>query len=173
MINVEMEIKKYGANGDKTGWTYVEIPEHLASQLKPDNARSFRVRGQLDKVAIQGVALIPIGGGDFILPLNAVLRRQLGKSVGDPLHLSVQEDTEFKIEVPLELEMTLQYSGENLFEHFMELTPSHRGYFIKYINEAKTEPTRIKRLAMTAEAMELGLDYGAMIRRSQSKNKTK
>lgn len=171
MIAFEAEIKKYGNHGDKTGWSYVEVPQEQAAQLKPGHARSFRVRGTLDGTAVAGVALVPVGGGDFILPVNGAMRRQLGKSEGNRLVLALEEDTDFKIDLPPEMEVVLQQNGEGLFERFMALAPSHRTYFIKYFNEAKTEATQAKRLAMTVEAMELGLDYGAMIRLSQSRKR--
>lgn len=171
MITYESIIKRYENHGEKTGWSYIEVNPEVATRLKPNNAKSFRVRGKLDEVPISGAALIPVGGGAFILPINASLRRQLGKSAGAPLHVELAEDLDFKLEVPPEIESTLQYSSEGLFERFMALTPSHRGYFVKYFNEAKTEATQTKRLVMIVEAMELGLDYGAMIRLAQSRNR--
>jgi|SRR5690606_6869795 len=169
MIAFEAEIEKYGAHGEKSGWSYVAVPSVLAGQLKPGCAKSFRVRGTLDALAIAGVALIPIGDGDFILPVNAAMRRKLKKAEGSRVALSLEEDTEFKIEVPGELEAVLDADEGGLWERFMELAPSHRGYFIKYFNEAKTDATRTKRLLMIVEAMELGLDFGAMIRLSKSR----
>lgn len=171
MITLESEIKKYGNHADKTGWSYVEIPLDIADRLKPGNARSFRVRGRLDDTVVEGVALIPVGGGEFILPVNQTMRRQLGKSAGDGLVLSLEEDTTFKVDMPPEMEVALQHNGEGLYDRFMELAPSHRSYFIKYFNEAKTEATQTKRLLMLVEAMELKLDFGAMIRLSQSRKK--
>lgn len=171
MIAFETEIQKHGSHDDKSGWCYVEIPCELAKQLQPHGARSFRVRGTLDRLAIAGVALLPVGEGDFILPVNGTMRRQLGKAEGSRLALALELDADFKIEMPADMEAVLQQQGDGLFDRIMALTPSHRGYFIKYVEEAKTDATRTKRLAMTVEAMELGLDYGAMIRLSQSRNR--
>ncbi len=171
MITFETEIRKYGNHADKSGWSYVEIPCVLAQQLRPNGAGSFRVRGMLDDLAIGGVALLPIGDGDFILPVNATMRRQLDKGAGSRLALALELDADFRIDVPPAMEAVLQELGDGLFDRFMALTPSHRGYFIKYFDEAKTDATRAKRLAMTVEALERGLDFGAMIRLSQARKR--
>ena len=68
--------------GEKTGWSYLKIPAKLAQQLKPDNKRSFRVKGKLDEHPISGMALIPMGEGDFILALKAAIRRSEERRVG-------------------------------------------------------------------------------------------
>src|ERR1700760_1419733 len=61
--------------GEKTGWSYIKVPAKIAQQLKPDNKKSFRVKGKLDDHPIGGMALIPMGGGGFILALKAAIRK--------------------------------------------------------------------------------------------------
>ena len=36
MIQFTTTIHKFGVKGEKTGWTYIEIPADLAQQLKPE-----------------------------------------------------------------------------------------------------------------------------------------
>jgi len=169
MIRFNAVILKYGQKGEKSGWSYIEIPQALATSLKPGYKRSFRVRGTIDGQAFSGLALIPMGEGDFILPINASMRALLKKSTGDVLQLALEEDVNFNIEIPADLELCLEQEGPELLDRFKALANSRRNYFINYINEAKTEPTRAKRIAMTVEAMMLGLDFGAMIRLSKSR----
>nr|MBP8249452.1 DUF1905 domain-containing protein [Chitinophagales bacterium] len=38
-------IKKFGTMGEKTGWTYVEIPSDIAEELNPGIKTSYRVKG--------------------------------------------------------------------------------------------------------------------------------
>src|SRR4051812_38708470 len=85
-------IKKFAKHGDKTGWTYIEIPAAVAEQIKPDTKKTFRVKGTLDKYAINGVALLPMGGGVFIMALNATMRKTLKKSVGETVEAKLQWD---------------------------------------------------------------------------------
>ena len=63
----------------KRGWTYLPIPADIATKIKPNNKLSFRVKGFLDEIAINGIALLPMGEGEFILPVKAALRKALGK----------------------------------------------------------------------------------------------
>lgn len=50
------------------------------------------------------------------------------------------------------------------FDFFNTLPPGHRNYFSKWIESAKTEPTRAKRIAMAVNALARKWDYGEMIR---------
>ena len=164
-----MEILKSAQKGAMMGWSYIELPKVIAQQIKPDYKQVYRVRGEIDGQPFAGLALTPAGEGDYILPINGRMRKLLKKGVGDILFLSLEEDKDFKIEIPEDLELCLLDDEGDLMGRFMALAKSHRNYFIKHINEAKTEPTRIKRIAMTVEAMVLELDFGAMIRLDKSR----
>ncbi len=153
------------------GWAYIEVPRAIADQLNPDYKQVYRVRGEIDGQVFSGLALMPKGEGDYMLAINGRMRKALKKGVGDMLFLRLEEDKDFTIEMPEALEVCLLDDEANLMARFMALAKSHRNYFIKHINEAKTEPTRIKRIAMTVEAMTLGLDFGAMIRLEKARRR--
>ncbi|PPL04706.1 YdeI/OmpD-associated family protein [Parapedobacter indicus] len=147
-----------------TGWAYIDVPQTISEQLKPGCRQVYRVRGEIDGQSFSGLALMPKGEGVFILAINGTMRKMLKKGVGDFLSLRLEEDREFVIEIPEDLEICLSDDEGNLMERFKALPKSHRNYFLNHINGAKTEPTRAKRIAMTVEAMAMGLDFGAMIR---------
>ncbi|PST83828.1 hypothetical protein C7T94_11925 [Pedobacter yulinensis] len=171
MITVSAEIEKFGTEAaEKAGWRYILVPAALAGILRPGHRQSYRVKGLIDRVPVEGMSLVPVGGGDFILALNGPLRRQLGKKEGDVVTAVLQEDKDFKIEMPEDLEMCLLDEPGTL-EKFMAQPKSHRNYFINWINQAKTLPTREKRLVMTVNAMLRGLDFGGMIRAEQASRK--
>ena len=163
MVNFNAEIERFEKNGEKTGWSYVFVPEALAQQIKPNDRRGMRVRGQIDNLQINGKSLIPMGGGDFILPLDGKIRRQLRKEVGNPVSLSLEHDVDFKIEMPEDLEVCLAQE-DGLLEHFLSYTKAHQNYFINWLNTAKTEVTRTKRLIMIVDAMAKKQDFGLMLR---------
>lgn len=162
MIKFNAIIGRFDQKGEKTGWTYVSVPAAVANQIKPGGKKSFRVRGLLDRHEISGVALLPMGGGDFILTLKSSLKKALEKKEGDPLYLELEEDTDFEILLPDDLELCL--SEEGLMDNFLNQPRSHQNYFIIWLNTAKTEPTRVKRLALVVMAMEKGMNYSEMIR---------
>lgn len=168
MIRFSAEIERFGRNGEKSGWFHLVVPGEVADQLKPGNRRFFRVRGTINGHEYTGLGLLPAGDGSFILAVNASIRKALKAALGDVLHLNVEEDTDFEITIPADLELCLS-EEPHLLERFLKFNKSNRNYFINWINSAKTEPTRTRRIAMTMEAMELGLDFGAMIRRDKAR----
>ena len=82
MIQITATIHRFEKQGEKTGWSYIEIPADLAQELVPGNKKSFRVKGMLDQFKISGVSLIPMGDGNFIMPINAAMRKGTGKRKG-------------------------------------------------------------------------------------------
>lgn len=167
MISFKAEIEKFEQMGEKTGWTYIFVPQAIANQIKPDCRKSFRVKGKLDQVAIEGLALVPMGEGDFILALKSSLRKELKKKEGAMLQVELEEDLGFKIVMPLEMEMCLE-EEPHLIKNFLRMPKSHQNYYINWYNSAKTEPTKIKRLTMLVKAMDRQMDFGEMLRSSKS-----
>lgn len=130
----------------------------------PGNKQSFRVKGKLDALPIAAQALIPVGGGVFILPLKAELRKQLGKRKGEEIVLQISRDNN-PDPVPMPEGFASCLEDEPLArENFNKLPKSHQHYYIKWINSAKTETTRVRRMGQAIQALSLGSDYGEMIR---------
>src|SRR4051794_18505844 len=92
MITFSTKILQFGKQGEKTGWTYIEISKRQAAQLKPGNKKSFRVKGLLDNYALEQAALLPMGEGKFILPMNAAIRKGTGKKAGDIIKVKFEVD---------------------------------------------------------------------------------
>lgn len=163
MVDFTTIILQFGQNGDKTGWTYIEIPADAAQEILPGNKKSFRVKGKLDEFYIEGVAVMPMGNGNFLLALNAAYRKGVGKRAGAILRVRLEHDAEFKIEVPEDLQECLEDEPDAL-AHFNKIAKSHRNYFIKWIDDAKTIETRTRRIVHTINALNLGWSYSTMIR---------
>jgi hypothetical protein len=162
MVQFTTTIHKFERQGEKTGWTYVEIPADIAGQLVPGNKKSFRVKGKLDSYAIKGVALLPMGGGAFIMPLNAAMRKGIGKKEGAMLQLKLQVDTK-SYELNKEFMECLADEPKAL-EFFQSFSRSVQNYYSKWIESAKTEVTRTKRIALAVTALSRKMHYGEMIR---------
>jgi Domain of unknown function (DUF1905)/Bacteriocin-protection, YdeI or OmpD-Associated len=162
LVQFNTTIRQFAQQGEKTGWTYVEVPAKIATQLKPGNKKTFRVKGKLDNYRIAGIALIPMGGGNFIMALNASMRKQLRKEKGAPLSLQLEVDSKAQ-QVSREL---LECLGDEpkALEFFNKLPRSHQQYFSKWIDGAKTEPTRSKRIGKAVTALAHGLHFGQMLR---------
>lgn len=169
MIQFKTTILQFGAQGEKTGWSYIRISAAIAGKLKPANKKSFRVKGSLDDYAFRCMALIPMGEGDFIMALNADVRKAIRKGKGAALKVQLEVDT-IKFKPPKELMECLADEPKAL-AFFNNLAPSHRNYFGKWVAEAKTEATRARRIADTVTAMSKSMSYSQMIRSLQQDRK--
>ncbi len=161
-IKYTTTILKFDEQGEKTGWTYFVIPPDLAEKLNPGVKTSYRVKGKLDTHTIKGVAIIPMGGGEFIMPLNADLRKKIGKRKGAQLSVQLQVDA-----APFEMNADFIACLEDepkALEKFNKLPGSHQRYFSKWIDSAKTEPTKAKRIAMAVDAIAKGWGFAEMLR---------
>jgi len=162
MIRFNTKIQQFQEMGEKTGWSYIRIPAALARQLKPDNRKSFRVKGRLDDLPISGMALLPMGEGDFIMALKAEIRKKLRKQKGDGLAIQLEVDTK-KIEPPKDLLECLADEPKAI-EYFKTLPKSHQNYFGNWIKSARTEETRARRIVRVVDAMLKKFSYAEMIR---------
>lgn len=161
MIIFTATILKFNNQGEKTGWTYLSIPAELAQQLFPLNKKSFRVKGKLDDYEIKGIALLPMGEGNFIMPLNTAMRKQIGKTKGALLKVQLSVDKEL-----YQLNKTLLFCLEDepaALEYLKSLPASHQNYFSKWIEAAKTEPTKTKRITMVINALANKWSYVEML----------
>ncbi|MFC5283511.1 YdeI/OmpD-associated family protein [Pedobacter alpinus] len=163
MMQLNLMIEQFDQKGEKTGWTYLALVADVAHELKPDCKVGFRVKGKIDAVEFSGIALCPMSEGDFILPLKKEIQQKIGKRKGAIVSLTIEEDKDFKYEIPDDLENWL-HDVEGTINQFYSMAKSHQNYFIRWINEAKTEVTRVKRLTQTVDAMAKKMDYGEMIR---------
>lgn len=162
MVSFNTTILKFDKQGEKTGWTYILVSEKIAAQLKPGCRKSFRVKGKLDEYKIEQVALIPLGGGDFVIPINAQMRKGTGKRKGAILQVQLQED---KKEYKLNTEFVECLEDEPAALEFFKSKPvSYQRYYSKWIESAKTEPTKTKRIALAVSSLAKKMEYGEMIR---------
>jgi hypothetical protein len=162
MLQFTTTIHKFDKKGEKTGWTYIEIPASQAQKLKPGVKVSFRVKGTMDQYSFEKIALLPMGNGNFILPLNAQMRKAIGKKQGDKLNISIEADNR-QPQLSRDL-MTCLKEDPDAMAFFKSLPGSHQLYFSKWIESAKTASTKTKRLVTVMVAFNKKLGYGEMMR---------
>ena len=97
------------------------------------------------------------------MALKADIRKAIHKREGAMLQVRLEVDTEYKIEMPADLQECFDADPE-AFEFFNSLVRSHRDYFVKWIDSAKTEATRIKRIVDTVNAASRRMSYSEMVR---------
>ena len=151
MLSFNSTILQFAQQGEKTGWTYLLIPAAIASKLNPGVKKSF------------------MGKGDFILTVNAAIRKGIGKRKGATVKVQLELDHS-PILPPTELLECLQDEPEAL-TYFNSLPQGHRNYFTKWIESAKTEPTKTKRIALVIKTMVRKMDFGAMLREERDERR--
>jgi hypothetical protein len=162
MIDFTATLKQFAEQGEKTGWTYFEVPSDLAQRLKPGNKKSFRVKGKLDNYKITGVSLLPMGGGVFIMAVNASMRKGIAKKKGAMIRVRLEEDkNEFRFNKDF---MDCLEDEPAAIAFFKTLPGSHQRYFSKWIDSAKTVETKAKRIAWAVTALAKKQGYGEMLR---------
>lgn len=172
MISFTATLRKFGAKGEKTGWTFIDIPPERTDALSRGQKTAFRVKGRLDTFAIQQVALVPMGDSahddpdeptaPFIMAINATMRQGTGKEAGDTVQVELERDDE-----PLRLSpdlLTCLADEPDALTFFDTLTPGHQLYFSNWIESAKTLPTKTKRLHQAVVGLSMKLGYSDMIR---------
>lgn len=159
-------LQRFGQKGEKTGWTYIDIPIDVSEALKPGQRASFRVKGTLDTFAIKLVALIPMGqSGDsdgFIMAVNAAMRRGIRKEAGAMVHVELAIDNDPML-ISADL-MTCLADDPAALNFFDTLTDGHRNYFSNWIESAKTTETKTKRITQAVTGLSMGLGYPEMVR---------
>ena len=162
MVRFTAIIKRFKEQGEKTGWTYIDVPATIALQLVPGNKKGFRVKGKIDDYSYSMIALLPMGGGDFIMTLNAATRKGVRKSPGATVTVTMSVD-KGEIKPPPELIECMEDEPEAL-SYFKNLPRSHQNWFSNWIRSAKTEPTKAKRIAAAVNAFINRWDFGQMLR---------
>jgi hypothetical protein len=162
MIEFTTTIHKFDKKGEKTGWTYIEISASQANKVKPGYKVGFRVKGSLDNWSFEKVALLPMGKGNFILPINAKMRKATGKKQGDKLRVRMEYDAN-RPSLSRDLMACLKEDPDAL-KFFKSLPGSHQLYFSKWIESAKTAQTKTKRLVTCMTAFGKKLSYSEMMR---------
>lgn len=168
MVTFKTTLLRFEKQGEKTGWTYIIIPAHIANEIKPNTRTSYRVRGKLDAFPIEQVALLPMGEGDFIIPINAGMRKGIRKGEGAMLDVSLELETnEFKLSEDL---LICLADEPKALEKFNSLPPGHQRYFSNWIEGVKNIEIRTKRISQAVWGLSKGMDFGSIIRHFKGKN---
>ena len=103
-----------------------------------------------------------MGEGDFIISINAQIRKGIRKEEGALVTLNLEEDTD---ELPQSEELMMCLEDEpKALEMFLKLPKSHQTYYLKWIDSAKTIETKTKRITMTIQGMLMGMTYPEMLK---------
>lgn len=128
--------------------SYCEIPFDV---LETFGKKRVKIRAIIDAVEYRGL-LTPMGG-KYGLFMNKEVRDKVGKTYGDTVHISMEEDTEPRVvEIPQDLlEAMLAVDVKPFFD---SLSFTHQKEYVQWIFDAKKEETRQNRLLKAIEMMQ-------------------
>lgn len=142
LVDKKYTLHKYPGKG---GWIYAVIEE-----IAPDKKAKFgwvQVSGTIDGFELNRYKLMPMGNGKLFLPVRAEIRKAIGKTAGDSIHVILYADNS-AIEIPEEFLLCLD-DEPVAKKFFFSLTESEQSFYIKWIYSAKQEATKTKRMAET------------------------
>jgi len=166
MIRFTVTIEQDSRDPEKQGWSFIILNKTLSTKLNPGVRKGFRVKGKLDNYEIKQTSLLPLSGERFMLPINATMRKATGKKAGDKLVVQMEVDKE-KLKLSTDLLVCLK-DEPAAEKYFKSLPPSHQRYFSNWVEGAKTETTRAKRITLALAALSRQKHFGIMLREAKS-----
>lgn len=142
LVNKKYLLEKYPGKG---GWTYAAIPEILQDKNAPFGW--VKVKGSIDDYKIKSYKLMPMGNGKLFLPVKVEIRKKIGKQAGDWIHLILFADND-PLQIPKELLICLK-EDPIAYKVFLSYTEGQQKEFIDWIESAKTDKTKVNRIATT------------------------
>lgn len=134
-------------------WTFAPIP--TAVSFRSGLRAHQRVKGTVDGVAFSS-SLMPRGGGVFFLVVNGALREQIAKTAGQEVEVAIELDhSPVVVPLPPALKRALG-TDPTARKNFEALAPSHRKAYAQWVDAAKKEETRERRVAQALEMLRRG-----------------
>ena len=134
----------------KGGWIYARLPGLKTQKHTPFGWR--QVRGRIDDHEISAYKLMPYGNGELFLPVNAAVRRKMGKSVGDVVEVELYDDHS-TLEIPTELQECLRAEGMEYWLSFTALPEQQQDRYVRYIYDVKDLDKRAERILKMREEL--------------------
>jgi len=134
------------------GGAFVEVPFDVERTF---GSKRPKVKAMIEGVPYRGL-LTRMGGPNHMLIILKGIREQIGKTFGDEIKVSVELDVEERVvTVPAELKRALKENpkAKAVFE---KLSFTHQKEYVTWINEAKKEETRVRRITKTMEMLVKG-----------------
>jgi hypothetical protein len=134
------------------GGAFVEIPFDVE---KAFGSKKPKVKALIEGVPYRGT-LVRMGTECHLLLILKSIREQVGKTFGDGVKVSVELDVEERVvTVPLELKRAFK-SDKEAQSAFEKLSYTHKKEYVTWIEEAKREETRARRVEQTLKMLKVG-----------------
>ncbi len=135
-----------------TGGMYIIVPFDVEKEY---GKKRVKILAKIETEYYRG-SLVRMGSPDHILLIKKDIRNIIGKTEGDMVNIELEEDTKPRVvKVPKDFQILLNSNPcVNIF--FLNLAYTHKREYVKWIEEAKKEETRIRRMNKAIKMMNEG-----------------
>ncbi len=134
------------------GGAYVIVPFDVEQVF---GKKRVRIKALIDGETYRG-SLVRMGSPHHILPVLKEIREKIGKTFGDEVGIIVEEDLDPReIVIPSDFMEVLKGTHE-ANSSFSRLSVTHQKEYIRWIDEAKREQTRKKRIIQAVDMLSKG-----------------
>ena len=127
------------------GGAYVSVPFDVEKEY---GKKRVKVLATFNGEPYRG-SLVRMGTPCHILGVQKAIRTKIGKTIGDTIKVTVQEDgARREVAIPKDLKKVL-VENTGAMEAFTRLSFSHQKEYVQWIGEAKRMETRQDRIAQT------------------------
>ena len=136
----------------ESGGMYVIVPFDVEKEY---GKKRVKIKAKIESENYRG-SLVRMGSPDHILLIRKDIREKINKTAGDIVNIEVEEDTTPRVvKVPSDFQKLLKDNpNENAF--FKKLSYTHQKEYVQWIEEAKREETRTRRMKKAIEMMKEG-----------------
>ena len=136
--------------------SYIELPFSVRDVF--GTKARVPVKGTVDGVPFRS-SIAPMGDGCHAMIIPQAMRKSIGKTHGDTVHITLERDNEERtVELPDDFAGLLA-DNEQARRFFDSLSYTHRKEYVQWITSAKKEETRVARLAKSLAMLESGVKH--------------
>jgi hypothetical protein len=129
--------------------TYIEVPHDVPAVFGWERAP---VRGTVNGAPLRST--IAKYGDSYFLPVNREVREDAGAAAGETVEVELERDTKPRtVRVPKDLASALDDKARAAFDR---MSYTHRKEYVEWIEEAKRDETRRRRIAKAVELISEG-----------------
>lgn len=136
----------------KGGWTYAVLQGVMASKKNPFGWK--KVRGTIDGHEIRHYHLMSMGHLQLFLPVNAAIRKKIRKEAGQWVDVVLHPEEELFV-VPRWIEECFKQEPQ-AWSFFVQLSESEQKHYVKWIEGAKKDVTKTRRIVTAMERLARG-----------------
>lgn len=131
------------------GGAFVEVPFDVEKEF---GSKKPKVKALIEGIPYRGT-LVRMGTDCHLLLVLKSIREQVRKTVGDEVKVTLEPDAEERVvEIPAELKKAFR-TEKDAKVFFDKLSYTHQREYVMWINEAKKEETRQRRIMKTIEML--------------------